>query len=275
MPIALAAALAACSDDGGDGAEGSPDGDDWLTGSTYRAINVEGADGADVPALADLEVRFGPDGVLVATVGCNAFGGTYTLDEDEGVELTGWIEVTDVTLTQIDCSEVEQEEAWLLGVLTDETTGPFQVSDAGFHLEHGDALVELMDVAAIDAQPPLVGTTWEVRAFWETDVEVTVEVDEPGRLLLRDDGTYEAFDGCTAFEGTYELVGGQEPGPAAGIQEITLSPPPEPADGPPACREHQERMRAIFVDGDSPYIARGQSLNVFAADGGVLFTAAG
>ena len=149
-----------------------------------------------------------------------------------------------------------------------------------------------MDERALAAQADLVGTQWEVWTFIEGDSVRAVEIPAPGRLRLDPDGTYEAFDGCVSFVGTYRLPDGfAEPDPPGRVVgTIDLSAPtlaPEPttttttADPPPptvpvtgyqGCADYQRRFRLIFGDGTS-FILRGQGMNTFGAGGGVSFQA--
>lgn len=68
------------------------------------------------PALLDTEtsINFGTDGQFGGTVGCNTFGGEYTVNDDQ-VTFSG------IFSTLMFCEETSNQESEVLAILSDKT----------------------------------------------------------------------------------------------------------------------------------------------------------
>lgn len=99
----LATLLSACS-----GGAASPEGE-WILVSYGDAANP-------TPALPDVEtsLSFGADGQFGGTVGCNSFGGGYTVNGDA-------ITFEGIVSTLMFCEGIADQESAVLGMLSDKT----------------------------------------------------------------------------------------------------------------------------------------------------------
>jgi heat shock protein HslJ len=194
--LALAGvALAACGDDDADVASGDgPPGGVPLAG---EYLSVEVAEGGMVrPLVPGTQIRLTfDDGAVGASLGCNHLGGTYRLDGDVLV-------VDELSTTDMGCDPPRHDQdQWFADLLASRPT----VALAGdtLTLSSGDTVVVLRDREVADPDRELVGTTWEVDGFLEgagpDGTAMSMAVETPGILDLRDDGLVTGHDGCNGF----------------------------------------------------------------------------
>jgi heat shock protein HslJ len=103
-----------------------------LTAPEWHLVTYRGDDGNDIPALANITLRFNPDGTLHGSGGCNQYSAAYTV---EGELIT----VESLASTERYCLEPEgvmDQEAEYLARLSNTTR--YHVSDDYLVLSYYD-----------------------------------------------------------------------------------------------------------------------------------------
>lgn len=187
--------LAACGDDDTDVASGDGPGGGSPLATEYLSVEVTGG-GEARPLVEGTQIRLTFDDTsLGATLGCNHLGGTYRLDGDVLV-------VDELSTTDMGCDAPRHDQdQWFADLLSSRPT--VAVEGDTLTLSGGSTVVVLRDREVADPDRELVGTTWEVTGFLEgtgpDGTAMSVGVETPGILDLRDDGMVTGHDGCNGF----------------------------------------------------------------------------
>lgn len=278
--LAVVLLAAACGDDdeavraGGAGTTSVPDGGGGPTG-TYLSVDVT-EDGAPRPLVAGTTIHLTLDGSTIgASLGCNSLGGGYTLDGDVLVVDGG------LSMTEMGCDpERHAQDEWFADLLASRPT--LAVDGDTLTITAGTTVVVLQDREVADPDRALVGTRWEVDGFLEgtgpDGTAMSMVVDEPATLELRDDGLVVGSDGCNGF-GYGEEQGGA---PAMGLQyevdgdRITFTgEAPSTLIACPDLADYIQRVRAVLA-GTVAWSIEADRLTLLAEDGrGVTYRAVG
>jgi heat shock protein HslJ len=189
LAVTLAAGGAAC---GGDGSQQqasvSP------RGRTYLSTAVEGH--ALVPGTR-ITLRFGDDGTLGASAGCNSIGGEYRIDDDRLV-------TEQLATTEMGCDAPRHaQDEWLAALLSARPS--VRVDGDTLTISDARATVTLLDRELALPDKPLRHTQW----FADTVLDGETASSAPGRhvwISFRDDGTFRAHDGCNEVGGTFSVT---------------------------------------------------------------------
>lgn len=191
-------ALTACGDDdepvSADGATTAPGGPPLA--AEYLSVDVTEA-GEARSLVEGTVIRLTFDGATVgASLGCNSLGGAYRIDGDALVVDEG------LSMTEMGCDpERHEQDEWFAGLLTARPT--LAVSGDTLTVTAGDTVVTFQDREVAEPDRALVGTRWEVDGFLEgagdDGTAMSMAVDDPATLELRDDGLVVGSDGCNEF----------------------------------------------------------------------------
>lgn len=192
----LGVVLLSCGDRGGD--DPGPTGGSDLD-ITYVVTSV--TDGGEPHALVKgTEIRLTFDGDrLGITAGCNAMGGTYTLD---GTRLT----VSALSMTEMGCDAPRMEQdTWVAGLFGRDvqlTTG------AAPTLISGDVVLTLADREQVVPDKPLVGTRWVLDTLIEGDAASSLPQGSSGELTFITKTRYDTSVPCgLSQDGSYTIAG--------------------------------------------------------------------
>lgn len=200
----LAAALAGCAGDAGDGRtvsgpgdllgegvvleSGTVDGSPLVLPSGVRVTLLPGAGGTDDPAAVS------------GVSGCNHYLSTMTVDDDA---VTFPVEGTGMTEMACEPGLMVLESAYL-AALPRVTTG--QWDGDRLTLAGDDVELVFTGVGTVPTQA-LVGTTWRLDSLLDGETaSSTVAGADPATLELRADGTVAGGTGCRTLVGRYEVV---------------------------------------------------------------------
>lgn len=195
--LLAALALSACGDDDEPVAtDGGSEPRGAALAAAYLSVDVtEGGEPRPLVAGTQIQLSF-DEGQVGAALGCNSMGGTYHLDGDVLVIDEG------LSMTEMGCDpERHAQDEWFAGVLS--SPPALAVEGDTLTITAGDTVVTFQDREVADPDRELVGTRWEIDGFVEgTGPEATamsMAVDEPGVLELREDGLVVGSDGCNGF----------------------------------------------------------------------------
>ncbi len=199
LALALAAVvvLGACGDDDEPVAtDGGTEPDGPALAPAYLSVDVTAA-GEPRPLVAGTRIQLTFDeGNVGASLGCNSLGAPYRLEDgvlvvDEGM-----------SMTEMGCDpERHAQDEWFAEVLTSRPT--LAVDGDTLTITAGDTVITLQDREVAEPDRALVGTRWEIDGFLEgagaDGTAMSIGVDVPGALELRDDGLVVGSDGCNGF----------------------------------------------------------------------------
>lgn len=169
-----------------------------LTGVTWilEAGSAEALIGEVVPDTAVVSARFGDDGTVSGSAGCNIFGGSYSVADDGGLSIEPG------AMTQMVCEEpLMQLEAAYVAAL-DEVRS-FDVIDEGGGLLLTGGQTPLSYVA--ERQLPLEGTAWAIDGIAMGDDAVTSTIAGSQADLTFDAGAVSGSTGCNRLTGAYSV----------------------------------------------------------------------
>lgn len=257
--LLLATATAGCGGDDAPLDTGDDDGTAALPADgEYRSVEVteDGVPRDLVPGTV-ISLRFDA-GQLGASAGCNTMGGDYRVVDDV-------LEVEAMFMTEMGCDVPrDDQDRWLADLLSARPT--VAASTDGFTLASSDRTTEIRFVerSVVEPDAVLVGTEWQVTGFIDGEVAMSGNVDEPGVLLLEDNGYAGGFDGCNrlgydpAGDGLRYSVDGDVIR-FEGNAISTLLACEDAAD-------YQQRFQAV-LSGDVTWEIVGPNLTLTAADG--------
>lgn len=275
LGLAAVLALSACGDDdepvATDG--GSEPGGPTLA-AAYLSVDVTER-GEPRPLVEGTQIQLSFDEQRVgANLGCNSLGGSYRLDGDVLVVDDG------LAMTEMGCDpERHAQDEWFAGVLTSRPT--LAVDGATLTVTAGDTVITFQDREVAEPDRELVGTRWEIDGFLEgtgpDGTAMSMAVDEPGVLELRDDGLVVGSDGCNGF-GYATGDGGVTEGLRHEVAGDRITFSGSPVSEMKACddlAEYVERARAVLA-GTVTWEIDADRLTLVAQDGrGVTYRAVG
>ena len=168
----------------------SSEGYDPVTGTTIR-IGFDEASGGGL--------QFDMHG------GCNSMDGNFALED--GVMVVG-----EVAMTDMGCdTALMDQDAWLAAFVI---AGPtLELSGDTLTLTGDTATLIFLNEEVVTPDQPLVGVLWTVDTYIDGQAASNFNLAEPPTLLLKEDGTLNAFTGCNQGSGNY----------VATVNEITFS----------------------------------------------------
>lgn len=270
--VLLVLATAGCGDDD---AAVSADGTSTTTTASrgagdgvteYRSVAVtEG--GVDRPLVDDtvIALRLGPD-TIGASLGCNQLSGDYRLEGDVLV-------IRGLAMTEMGCPpERMDQDAWFAELLQSRPT--LRIDGDTLVLTGATSAVTFRERSVVDPDRPLVGTTWTVTGFLDGEVAMSATIDEPGTLVLTEDGWVTGFDGCNELG--YASAAGDEQGLRYQLADGAITFAGDPVSTDKACpgsADYQERFHAV-LQGTASVVITADQLRIVAADGrGVTYRA--
>jgi len=194
VALAIVPWAAACgSTHAGSSVGGSSDGDlGSLVGRSFVSTDI--TDGAQraLDAGTTVTLRFGADGVVSGSAGCNTLSAQATL-------LDGHL-LTDgpVGGTEMGCPGRQHHDEWLSQLLG---ADPQVMLDGDrLTLTSGGTIVQMQDTQSASPDEPLIGPVWTLHAIEDgTGRDATISSVPAGvtsTLRFRDDGTLAARLGC-------------------------------------------------------------------------------
>lgn len=217
-----------------------------LVGVTWLLTEVGGAEPVEG---APVSVRFGEDGTVSGSGGCNRFSGTYDAEP-------GSLSIAeDIASNMMACQDdVMAVEAALLKALP-EATG-FEVGDGSLTLTGTEPL------ATFKAQSQdLADTSWKVTGYLVGDGIVSPEAD--AELAFGTDGSISGTGGCNRLIGKFTASDDGTIGfDSVGSTQM-------------ACEEAAMVQEAAFIaalESTSNYLVEGDTLQLTAADGATTVT---
>ncbi|MGI6502473.1 MAG: META domain-containing protein [Candidatus Methanoculleus thermohydrogenotrophicum] len=177
-----------------------------LAGTSWTLVEFVGEAGDRDPVLAGTEItlRFGDDGTLGGSAGCNDYGGNYTL---EGTNLTPG----SLVRTEMYCTDppgvMEQEDRYL-ALLANVSTYQVDEGDRLVLADQKGADLLVFDRVAEAPALPLVGTEWVLEGYsLEGDAISSVIAGTTITAEFSPDGKIAGSAGCNRYGGQYLLDG--------------------------------------------------------------------
>jgi heat shock protein HslJ len=208
--VLLTGWLAACTSDeqvdagGGDGAgsgSASPAPAEGAAGATSLAgsswdLDAVVPDGVRQAAVGGATLRFGADGVLSGSTGCNTFSGTYRQD---GGELT--LETGAMTRRACEDETVQAQEDALMRLLP--AVESFERTEFALELlaDGGSSVVYRAGRSGVTGTWQVTGVNNGRQALESTELTAALS------LTFGEDGTVSGSDGCNRLAGSYTVDG--------------------------------------------------------------------
>jgi heat shock protein HslJ len=223
-----------------------------LTGVTWilEAGSAEALIGEVVPDTAVVSARFGDDGTVSGSAGCNSFSGSYSVADDGGISIDPG------AMTQMACDEpLMQLEAEYMAALDEARS--FEVIDEGGGLLLSGGRTPLSYVA--EQQLPLEGTAWTVDGIALGNDAVSSAIAGSEADLRFDAGSVSGSTGCNRLTGSYALDAAEGSISFSEIATTMKLCEPEVAT--------QEQAILASLDEATSYSIEGSTMTL-AADGG-------
>jgi heat shock protein HslJ len=180
----------------------APDEPPGLDGRVFLAETVSGD--PPPPLVGDTRMRLGfKAGMeLDARAGCNEWGGSYVIEDDEDAD-TDTLVVTDTSQGTIGCEpELHAQDDWYFAFLE---SGPsFEHRGDLLVLERDATRIQYRDETAATPNLELVGPTWTVDAISRGTVVVRSDWAMPATLEFGQSGTVVIDTGCNTGSGNYQ-----------------------------------------------------------------------
>lgn len=164
---------------------------------TYVVTGV--TDGGEPRSLvqgSEIRLRFDGDRLGISA-GCNAMGGTYTLD---GTRLT----VSALSMTEMGCdAPLMEQDTWVAGLFERDVQ---LTRGAEASLISGEVVLTLADREQVSPDRPLVGTKWVLDSIGSDGADGAVSSVPAGVtawITLGRDGTFTVNDGCNGGGGNW------------------------------------------------------------------------
>ena len=227
-------------------------------GIAGREFWSTGVDGHDLVPDTDVSIRFGQDGSVGASAGCNSMGGTWSLD---GTTLN--VEISQ--MTEMGCPDDRfAQDDWLTAFLGSGLTATLEADE--LVLTGAGVTMTLLDRQVADPDRPLEGTSWVLDAIQagSGDSGAVSSVPAGVRAIVSLEGGRLSVDtGCNTG------------GAAASVDGSTLTIGPLGLtkrgcqDGAAAV----ERSMTQILKGALAFELDGQVLRLLGPDGGLHFRA--
>ena len=157
-----------------------------------------------IPALpgSDVSARFGPDGRVAGSAGCNQYGGSYHLDDTD-------LTISPPVSTKMYCNDpagLMEQEARFLELLG--SAAGYQVGDDRLEITDTSGATVLTFVKATPAE--LAGTSWTlVSLAGEGGAWVPVIAGTTVSITFDTDGTLGGTAGCNRYGAEYTRDGAE------------------------------------------------------------------
>ena len=137
--------------------------------------------------------------------GCNPMEGDFALED-------GVVVVDEVAMTDMGCdTALMDQDNWLAAFVT---SGPaLELAGDTLTLTGSSATLIFLNEEVVTPDQPLVGVLWTVDTYIDGQSASNFNLTEAPTLLLKEDGTLNAFTGCNQGSGNY----------VATVNEITFS----------------------------------------------------
>jgi heat shock protein HslJ len=226
---------------------------DALDGRTFISTAVVDG-GEDRPLVANTEIRLTfDDGQLGASAGCNAFGGTFRVED-------GALIVDGGAMTEMGCDEERSaQDEWLFAFLG--ARPQLSLSDNELILTAGETIITLLDREIAEPDLALVGPTWTVDTIITGDAASSVPDGVNATITFAEDGSMHVQTGCNSGAGQYTVDGDRLE--LSGIQQTLIG-----CDGAAAAVE--EAVIEVLAPGAVTYALDADSLTLMAGDHGLV-----
>lgn len=267
--LAIIVISSACGDDPVSSTDGPAESS--LSGREFWATSVAEAGSEHVlVAGTRIAVEF-DDGTIGASAGCNAMGGSYSLDADVLI-------VEEMSMTEMGCDpERHQQDQFVAGLLMARPT--ITLDDDVLTLTTDEIVVVLLDREVADPDRPIIGTQWSVTGFIQGEVAMSMSVEIAGFIVFDDQSSMRGHDGCTGFTASVEVSDGSTGGPVEGDGEVQFGSRQPAIDATEECggpTEYTDAFNELFATGDAYFEIDGANLTMLNRDGnGVTFRDSG
>jgi heat shock protein HslJ len=208
LTVLLALALAGCAS--GHAAGG---GRPW--GNTYLSTGVVADGGRALVAGTRIELRFGTDGRLLATAGCNHLGAEADLDD-------GRLVVGELEMTMMGCDPPRAEQdTWLSAFLRSRPA--LRLTGDELVLDGGGTRITLTDREVADPDRSLAGPEWVLDTLVSGQVAASVPAGVRVTLTFGGDGRLTGSIGCNTLSGSYTAAAGRITFTGVGATEMACS----------------------------------------------------
>jgi heat shock protein HslJ len=225
-----------------------------ITGRDFWSTKVAGHDLAPDTTVA---LRFGADGSLGASAGCNSMGGTWSMD---GAALR--INVS--SMTEMGCPEDRMaQDEWVVSFLNSGPTAA--VAGDQLVLTSAGVTMTLLDRGVADPDRPLAGTDWALAGLRTGVGDDAAAMSVPGgvRSTLRIDGDRLTVDtGCNTGTATVTTDG----------ETLTVGPLALTKRGCIADAGVVEQTMVAALAGPLTIEIQGRALHLTGGAGGLDFT---
>lgn len=170
-----------------------------LTGVTWTVTSLPGS---TIPAGLRIDATF-RDATIEGSDGCNAFGGPYSVTDDDGIDIGG------LSSTAIGCEpSIAAAGAAFPSALA--RSASYEIDDETLTLFDDDG-AELVRFQA-NAAPPITGVTWRAFGYRDGPVDEKQAVVSPldGSMITAEfgaDGTMSGSAGCNTYTADYSVEG--------------------------------------------------------------------
>lgn len=222
---------------------------------TWQLTSFLGANGETVGAVAGSVplVTFDRSGSVGGTVGCNHFGGNYTV---RGDRLTFGPVVSTLMYCSLPAGVMDQEQR--VFELFPLTAGYTVAGNTLTLIDRTGNRILTFERAAEPPDAPLVGTTWRLAGFSDNATARSALAGSNATVVFSPDGRLSGTTGCNDVSGPYTTNGNAlSIGPLAVTERACLDP----------AATAQEREMLAALGAAAAYEIRGDRLVVTDASG--------
>lgn len=236
---------------------------DLLTTSEWKLTSYRGAERSlvQIPLGISVTARFGSDGALGGTAGCNLYFGDY--QASQGTIAVGTLGMTEMYCEKPDgVMDLEQDFLTLLGTAARYTIedGVLRMTDA-----NGRAVLVFEIIVPDEDLPNLIGPVWLLTSIApDGDLVSSVLAGTQITAEFGKDGTVSGEAGCNRFFGQYSADEGTIEIGSLGLTKMYCSTP----DG---VMDQEQAFIDLFSKGKG-YILTNDSLMINDKDGLTILT---